>query len=79
MWTRIFISVLVFMQINAVLFGAGIVAVLVVPALKAQAMMLLPAVVVASLVIALPVSWWLAPRLRLPRWRRRRHAANAGQ
>lgn len=55
-------------MIQAVLFGAGAVLVLATP-LKDSAMELMPLVVVATSVIALPLSWWLAPRLRARYWR----------
>ena len=48
------IAVLVSLMVNAVLFGFGAIAVLSVPALSAEAVWLLPAVIVLSvLVVAL--------------------------
>lgn len=67
MRTRTAIAALVFLPVNAVLFGVGAVAVLSIPAL--QAAVLLPAVIVASFVISPFVSWYIAPRLR-SRWQR---------
>jgi hypothetical protein len=69
--TRVAIAALIYSMTNAVLFGAGIVPVLAVPALSAHAAILIPAVVVASLVLAAPLAWLLAPRLRARYWRRR--------
>jgi hypothetical protein len=71
MSTRFAIAALVYTMVNAVLFGAGLIVVLTVPALSADAMALIPTVVVVSLVAAIPVSWILAPRLRARYWRRR--------
>lgn len=71
MSTRFAIAALIYTMVNAVLFGAGLIAVLTVPALSARAIALIPTVVVVSLVVALPVSWILAPRLRARYWRRR--------
>jgi hypothetical protein len=50
--------------------------VLTIPALSDHANVLVPAVVVASLILAAPVSWMIAPRLRA-RYRRRRDASAA--
>ena len=54
---------------NAVLFGAGLITVLTVPALRADAATWIPVVVAASLVLAAPAAWLIAPRLRA-RYRR---------
>jgi hypothetical protein len=70
--TRASIAALVYMMINAVLFGVGIVAVLAVPALSAKAAVLIPIVVVASIVVAAPAAWIIAPRLRARYWRERK-------
>jgi hypothetical protein len=66
---RLSIAALVFMMIQAVLFGVGAVLVLATP-LQALAMQLMPAVVIVSTIIALPVSWFIAPRLQARYWRR---------
>ena len=71
MSTRFAITALIYTMVNAVLFGTGLIAVLTIPALSARAIALIPTVVVVSLVVALPVSWILAPRLRARYWRRR--------
>ena len=60
---------------NAVLFGIGIILVLNVPSLAAHAWIGIPVVVLLSLVLAIPVAWQIAPRLRA-RWGRRRAAAD---
>ncbi len=71
MSTRFMIAALVYMMVNAVLFGCAVTIVLAIPVLAAQANTLVPAVVVTSLILALPVSWFLAPRLRARYWRDR--------
>ncbi len=71
MYVRLGIAALLFMMINAVFFGVGAVLVLATP-LDAMASQLMPIVVVATAALALPVSWWLAPRLRARYWRNRR-------
>jgi len=47
-----------------VLFGAGAIAVLATPQLSEHAVYLLPAVIVASFALTVPMAWLLAPRLR---------------
>jgi hypothetical protein len=71
MLTRVAIAALIYSMVNAVLFGAGLITVMTVPALSAHATTLVPTVVVASLVLAIPLSWALAPRLRARYWRQR--------
>lgn len=68
MSTRLAISILIYMMLQAVVFGAGTVLVLATP-LANEAMELMPVVVGASFVLAAPLSWWLAPRLRARYWR----------
>ena len=63
--TRTWIALLISLPVNAVLFGAGAIAVLSIPALAEQAKYLLPAVIVTGLAATLPLAWVLAPRLRL--------------
>jgi hypothetical protein len=75
MSTKVAIAALIYSMVNAVLFGTGLIIVLTVPALSAHAMALVPAVVVVSLVLAIPVSWIVAPRLRARYWRQRNASA----
>lgn len=70
MKTDLFITALVSMMTNAVLFGAGAVTVLSVPVLNEQAKYLLPVVIVASFILAPIAAWFIAPRLRARNWRR---------
>jgi hypothetical protein len=67
--TRASIAALVYMMTSAVLFGVGIIVVLTVPALSANAVLLIPAVVIASLSLGVPAAWIIAPRLRARYWR----------
>ncbi len=72
---RAWISVLVSMMVNAVVFGIGAVAVLAIPALEAEAWFWLPLVIVVSFVISPFIAWQIAPMLR-SRWQRE-HARQA--
>ena len=61
---RLRIAVLIYSMTNAVIFGAGIIAVLNLPALSTNAYIWIPVVVIASLVLAAPFAWLIAPRLQ---------------
>ncbi|MDN2580186.1 hypothetical protein [Aquibium sp. ELW1220] len=66
-WLRIVCAI----QVNAMLFGLGAVTVLSIPALADQAMILIPAVVVASFVLAPVIGSMIASRMRVRNWSRR--------
>lgn len=72
MSTRLGIAALVFMMVQAVMFGAGAVIVLATP-LQAHAMALMPAMIAVTIALSVPISWWLAPRLRARFWHDRTH------
>ncbi|MDI1346998.1 MAG: hypothetical protein PSV22_23335 [Pseudolabrys sp.] len=71
---RIQIAAVVYVMTSAVLFGAGLVFVLMVPALSAYAGLSIALVVAASVIVAAPISWLIAPRLRARYWRQRQSA-----
>lgn len=71
MKTRLWIAAMVYPMVNAVFFGALAVIVLSIPALSEAASTLFPVIVPASFILAVPVAWVLAPRLRLRYWRDR--------
>jgi hypothetical protein len=76
MTSRIAITALIYLMVQAVLFGVGAVLVLATP-LSASAMQLMPWVVVLSFAFALPFSWWLAPRLRARYWKHKKELLGA--
>lgn len=69
MATRFAIAALLFMNIQAVFFGIGAILILATP-LADVAMRLFPWMVAGTTLLAAPISWWLAPRLRARYWRR---------
>jgi hypothetical protein len=69
--TRVGIAALIYTMTNAVLFGAGLVIVLMIPMLNDNAALWIPVVVVASFILAAPIAWEIAPRLRARYWRQR--------
>jgi len=72
MKTRLAVAALIFMVVQGVLFGAGTVLVLA-GALRSEAEVLLPYVIVVSFLLAAPFSWIIAPRM-MQRYSRRRPA-----
>ena len=66
--TNTWLKIICSMMINAIIFGVGIVTVLAVPTLAAQAKFFIPVVVLASFALSPLVSLWVAPRMRLRNW-----------
>ncbi|WP_315780490.1 hypothetical protein [Bradyrhizobium sp. SZCCHNPS1003] len=64
------ISAMVFMMVQAVLFGAGVLTILLTP-LSNHAMLAVPVMIALSVALSAIVSWQIAPRLRARYWRRR--------
>ena len=60
--TRAGIAMLVYLMTNAVLFGAGLIIALM--ASRSGAAVWIPVAAVASLILAAPLAWEIAPRLR---------------
>ncbi|MCM8733050.1 hypothetical protein TSH100_20285 [Azospirillum sp. TSH100] len=71
MSTRLRLAILIYGMIQGVVFGIGTVLVLAVPSFSEQAMTLMPTVVILSIVLAAPIAWFVAPRLRLRFWQQR--------
>lgn len=69
--TRAQIAVLIYAMTNGVLFGAGVTLVLTWPALSADAGFWIILVVATSFILAAPIAWWIAPRMRARYWRRK--------
>ena len=70
------VAALIFSMINAVIFGAGLVTVLTVPALAAHASFWIPAVIVTSFLLSPPIAWLLAPMMMM-RFLRASHFVHA--
>jgi hypothetical protein len=64
MSTRFRIALVIYGLVNAVIFGAGAITVLSIPSLQEEWPYLMPAVVIASFVLAAPLAWYIAPQLR---------------
>lgn len=63
---RLQLSALLYMLIQAVLFGFGIVVILATP-LSAQANTLIPIMVGGTAIVSAPIAWFSAPLLRRAR------------
>lgn len=68
---RLQISAMVFMMVQAVLFGAGLVLILLTPSLNAHALATLPEMIALSVLLSAVIAWMIAPRLRARYWRAR--------
>jgi hypothetical protein len=67
---RLALAVMVFMMVQAVLFGFGIMAVLYNPNQIGESdFFWIPVMIVGSSIISAAVSWWIAPHLRARFWR----------
>jgi hypothetical protein len=62
--TRARIAALIYMMTNGVIFGAGLIAVMTIPALANDAAVWIPLVIVASFILAAPAAWVIAPWMR---------------
>ena len=76
---RWMITAVIYMMVNAVLFGVGVTAVLSIPIMAEQASTLIWVVTVVSLVLALPIAYVLAPRLRARSQRRQKLRRKGGE
>jgi hypothetical protein len=62
---RVQVAALIYSMVNAIIFGIGLITVLSVPALAAQAFFWIPTVVLTSFLLAAPLCWLIAPMLML--------------
>ena len=62
--TRDRIGLLIYGMTNAVLFGIGLVLALSIESISQHLWIAIPVVVIMSLILAWPISWLIAPRLR---------------
>jgi uncharacterized protein (DUF983 family) len=60
---RLRVAALVFVMVNAVVFGVGLVTVLTTPALSQHSFFWIPVIVVSSFVFSPPLAWVIAPMM----------------
>ena len=75
--TRAQIALLIYLMTQGVLFGAGLILVMTLPALSVDAGFWIAVIVAASVILAAPIAWWIALRMRARYWRRRMIADHA--
>lgn len=75
MKTRTYMTGIVSLMVNAVLFGVGAIIVLTVPELRENAVYLIPVVVLLSFLLAPFIAWKIAPRMRARFWKEREETA----
>jgi ABC-type Fe3+ transport system permease subunit len=65
------VAMLIYSMTNAVLFGIGLLIVLLIPPFNTHLGLSIPIVVIVSFLLAMPIAWLVAPRLQA-RYDRRR-------
>ncbi|MBR0777235.1 hypothetical protein JQ543_28095 [Bradyrhizobium diazoefficiens] len=68
MSVRLQIAAMVFMMVQAVLFGLGLIAILLTSA-RSDAMTAIPVMIAVSFLASAAIAWLIAPRLRQRYWR----------
>lgn len=58
---RLRVAALIYTMVNAVVFGTGLIAVLLTPVLAQHAFFWIAFVVAASFILSAPLSWLIAP------------------
>ena len=58
------ITILIYSMVNAVLFGIGLLIVLLMPRFNTNLFLWIPVVVIVSFLLAVPIAWLVAPRLQ---------------
>jgi len=61
---RLIVAALVYLPVNAVLFGIKFVSIMTIPALTVHSETLIPIATIATFILAIPIAWYLAPYLQ---------------
>ncbi len=61
---RLIVAALIYLPVNAVLFGLKMVPILTIPPLTANAPALIPFATASTFILAIPIAWFLAPYLQ---------------
>jgi fatty acid desaturase len=62
---RMRVAALIYLIVNAVVFGVGLISVLMTPALAQHAFFWIPAIIVTSFVLSAPLAWFIAPSMMM--------------
>ena len=58
---RLGVAALIYLIVNAVVFGVGLISVLMTPMLAQHAFFWIPAIIVTSFGLSAPLAWFIAP------------------
>jgi hypothetical protein len=62
---RLRVAALIYLIVNAVVFGVGLISVLMTPTLAQHAFFWIPAIIVTSFVLSAPLAWFIAPSMMM--------------
>lgn len=62
---RLRVAALIYLIVNAVVFGVGLISVLMTPTLAQHAFFWIPAIIVISFALSAPVAWFIAPSMMM--------------
>jgi hypothetical protein len=62
---RLRVATLIYLMVNAVVFGVGIITVLMTPTLAQHAFFWVPAMIVTSFILSAPLAWFIAPSMMM--------------
>ena len=62
---RLRVAALIYLMVNAVVFGVGMIAILMTPTLAQHAFFWIPAMIAAGVVLSAPLAWFIAPSMMM--------------
>ena len=62
---RLGVAALIYLIVNAVVFGVGLILVLMTPMLAQHAFFWIPAIIVTSFGLSAPLAWFIAPSMMM--------------
>jgi hypothetical protein len=62
---RLRVAALIYLMVNAVVFGVGIITVLMTPTLAQHAFFWVPTMIVTSFILSAPLAWFIAPSMMM--------------
>jgi hypothetical protein len=62
---RLRVAALIYLIVNAVVFGVGLISVLMTPTLAQHAFFWIPAIIVISFALSASVAWFIAPSMMM--------------
>jgi len=62
---RLRVASLIYLMVNAVVFGVGLIAILMTPTLAQHAFFWIPAMIASSFALSAPLAWFIAPSMMM--------------